>query len=56
MKSNEEGEEEIRRTVELADAYLSAWKDTLVMTSRQLITGKSGFKSLLFSLLWFYRS
>ncbi|KAK4778790.1 hypothetical protein SAY86_006318 [Trapa natans] len=46
MKSKEEREEEIRRTVELVDVYLSMRKDTLVMTSRQVITGKSASESL----------
>lgn len=51
MKLAEEREEEIQRTVEMADAYLSAQKDTLVMTSRLLITGKGGSSSLIFSPL-----
>ncbi|KAK4752559.1 hypothetical protein SAY87_021357 [Trapa incisa] len=46
MKSLEEREEEIQRTVEMVDAYLSSQKDTLVMTSRQLITGKDASESL----------
>ncbi|MED6208799.1 hypothetical protein PIB30_048588 [Stylosanthes scabra] len=46
MRSVEEREEEISRAAELADAYLKAHKDTLIMTSRNLITGKSASESL----------
>ncbi|KAI4351042.1 hypothetical protein L6164_005430 [Bauhinia variegata] len=46
MRSTEEREEEISRTSELADLYLKARKDTLIMTSRNLITGKSASESL----------
>lgn len=40
MKSSEEREEEISRAAEMADVFLRAPKDTLIMTSRELITGK----------------
>lgn len=40
MKSFEEREEEINRAAEMADVFLRASKDTLIMTSRKLITGK----------------
>ncbi|XP_027357987.1 uncharacterized protein LOC113867134 isoform X1 [Abrus precatorius] len=46
MSSIEEREEEIGRTAELADIYLKAHKDTLIMTSRNLITGKTAAESL----------
>ncbi|KAJ1438731.1 hypothetical protein SESBI_03004 [Sesbania bispinosa] len=46
MKPIEEREEEISRTAELADVYLKAHKDTLIMTSRNLITGKTASESL----------
>ncbi|KAL2344126.1 hypothetical protein Fmac_005411 [Flemingia macrophylla] len=42
----EEREEEISKTAELADIYLKAHKDTLIMTSRGLITGKTAAESL----------
>ena len=51
MKSLEEREGEINRTAEMVDILLRARKDTLVMTSRELITGKSWFP---FLLLQFY--
>ncbi len=41
MKSVEEREEEISKTAEMADCFLRARKDTLILTSRELITGKS---------------
>lgn len=41
MKSIEEREEEINQTAEIADVYLRSGKDTLVVTSRQLVVGKS---------------
>ena len=41
MKSSEEREEEINRTAEMASVFLAARKDTLIMSSRELITGKS---------------
>jgi adenylylsulfate kinase-like enzyme len=41
MKSLEEREEEINRVAEMANLLLGACKDMLIMTSRELITGKS---------------
>lgn len=41
MKSIEERKDEIILAVEMADVYLSSSKDTLIMTSRELIIGKS---------------
>ncbi|KAF7822231.1 putative oxidoreductase ygbJ [Senna tora] len=46
LRPIEEREEEISRTAELADAYLKAHKDTLIMSSRNLITGKTASESL----------
>ncbi|KAG6589640.1 hypothetical protein SDJN03_15063, partial [Cucurbita argyrosperma subsp. sororia] len=46
MSSEEEREEEIRKAAIFADIYLRAHKDTLIMTSRELITGKSPLESL----------
>ncbi|KAL1339273.1 hypothetical protein AAHE18_U023800 [Arachis hypogaea] len=46
MRPVEEREEEVSRAAELADAYLKAHKDTLIMTSRNLITGKTASESL----------
>ncbi|XP_061362633.1 uncharacterized protein LOC133306347 isoform X1 [Gastrolobium bilobum] len=46
MRPIEERNEEISRTAELADIYLKAHKDTLIMTSRNLITGKTASESL----------
>ncbi|KAI3454942.1 hypothetical protein Pfo_011605 [Paulownia fortunei] len=46
MKSIEEREEEINQTAEIADVYLRSGKDTLVMTSRQLVVGKTASESL----------
>ncbi|KAL3512167.1 hypothetical protein ACH5RR_024884, partial [Cinchona calisaya] len=46
MKSTEEREDEISRAVEMADVYLKCCKDTLIMTSRELITGKTPSESL----------
>ncbi|XP_073147558.1 uncharacterized protein [Henckelia pumila] len=46
MKSSDEREEEINRTAEFADIYLRSGKDTLVMTSRQLLVGKTASESL----------
>lgn len=40
MKSLEEREEEISYAAEIANASIKAQKDTLLVTSRQLITGK----------------
>lgn len=41
MKSIEEREQEINQAADIADVYLRSGKDTLVMTSRQLVVGKS---------------
>lgn len=41
MGSIEERVEEIARAAEMADVFLRSRKDTLIMTSRELITGKS---------------
>lgn len=41
MKSSEERQEEIIRAAEMVDVFLQARKDTLLITSRVLITGKS---------------
>ncbi|PIN24299.1 putative dehydrogenase [Handroanthus impetiginosus] len=46
MRSIEEREEEINHTAEIADVYLRSGKDTLVMTSRQLVVGKTASESL----------
>ncbi|KAF9667517.1 hypothetical protein SADUNF_Sadunf15G0031400 [Salix dunnii] len=46
MKSLEEREEEINRVAEMANLFLGASKDTLIMTSRELITGKTASESL----------
>ncbi|KAG2385120.1 uncharacterized protein HKW66_Vig0122120 [Vigna angularis] len=46
MSPIEAREEEISRTAELADVYLKAHKDTLIMTSRNLITGRTAAESL----------
>ncbi|KAK4436891.1 L-threonate dehydrogenase [Sesamum alatum] len=46
LKSVEEREEEINHTAEVADVYIKSGKDTLVMTSRQLIVGKTASESL----------
>lgn len=46
MRSLEEREEEIRQAAEMADASLKARKDTLLLTSRLLITGSSPSESL----------
>ena len=43
MNSAQEREEEISRAAEMADVYLRTCKDTLVMSSRELITGKSEY-------------
>lgn len=41
MKSEEDREEEISQAAEMANTLLSLHRDTLLMTSRKLITGKS---------------
>lgn len=43
MRSVGEREEEISRAAEVADCFLQARRDTLILTSRELITGKSLF-------------
>ncbi|XP_020586109.1 uncharacterized protein LOC110028552 [Phalaenopsis equestris] len=46
MKTDNDREEEISWAAEVVNAHLKACKDTLLMTSRQLITGKSASESL----------
>ncbi|PON44691.1 Ketose-bisphosphate aldolase, class-II [Parasponia andersonii] len=46
MGSPEERADEISRTAEMVDIYLRSRKDTLIMTSRELITGKTPSESL----------
>ncbi|KAL0342348.1 UNVERIFIED_CONTAM: D-tagatose-1,6-bisphosphate aldolase subunit GatY [Sesamum calycinum] len=46
LKSVEEREEEINHTAEVADVYIKSGKDTLIMTSRQLVVGKTASESL----------
>ncbi|RAL50106.1 hypothetical protein DM860_007780 [Cuscuta australis] len=46
MKTSEEREEEINQTAEMADIFLKNRKDTLIMTSRGLVTGKTASESL----------
>ncbi|XP_059453549.1 uncharacterized protein LOC132184080 isoform X2 [Corylus avellana] len=46
MSSLEERKEEISRAAEIADCFLGAQKDTLILTSRVLITGKTPSESL----------
>ncbi|XP_043699909.1 uncharacterized protein LOC122650571 [Telopea speciosissima] len=46
MQSLEEREQEINQAAEMADVLLRGHKDTLVMTSRELITGKYASESL----------
>ncbi|CAN1346094.1 L-threonate dehydrogenase [Linum perenne] len=46
LKSSNERDEEINRAAEMADHFLVASKDTLIMTSRELITGKTPSDSL----------
>ncbi|KAG9148432.1 hypothetical protein Leryth_016916, partial [Lithospermum erythrorhizon] len=46
MGSPQEREEEINRTSEMANNFLRNHKDTLIMTSRELITGKTPSESL----------
>ncbi|GAY49521.1 hypothetical protein CUMW_119770 [Citrus unshiu] len=46
MKSLEERQEEIIRAAEMVDVFLQARKDTLLITSRVLITGKTPSESL----------
>ncbi|KAL5545367.1 hypothetical protein UlMin_009151 [Ulmus minor] len=46
MGSTEERAKEITRAAEMADVFLRSRKDTLIMTSRELITGKTSAESL----------
>uniref|UniRef100_A0A0E0LA58 Ketose-bisphosphate aldolase class-II family protein n=1 Tax=Oryza punctata TaxID=4537 RepID=A0A0E0LA58_ORYPU len=46
MKSAEDRDHEISRVIELGNAYIQSRKDTLLVTSRQLITGKTPEESL----------
>lgn len=46
MMSAEDREEAIQRAAEIANASLGSQKDTLIMTSRELLTGKSPSESL----------
>ncbi|EMS57449.1 Fructose-bisphosphate aldolase [Triticum urartu] len=46
LKSTEERDQEISRIVELGNAYIQSGRDTLIVTSRQLITGKTPEESL----------
>ncbi|CAM0913969.1 unnamed protein product [Alopecurus aequalis] len=46
LKSTEDRDQEISRVVELGNAYIRSRRDTLVVTSRQLITGKTPEESL----------
>ncbi|KAH7679774.1 Fructose-bisphosphate aldolase protein [Dioscorea alata] len=46
MKSEEDREEEISQAAEMANTLLSLHRDTLLMTSRKLITGKTPSESL----------
>ncbi|XP_062073864.1 uncharacterized protein LOC133778058 [Humulus lupulus] len=46
MGPTEERAEEIIRAAEMADVFLRCRKDTLIMTSRELITGKTSSESL----------
>ncbi|KAH6781861.1 ketose-bisphosphate aldolase class-II family protein [Perilla frutescens var. hirtella] len=45
-KSIEEREQEIKQAADMADVYLRSGKDTLVVTSRQLVVGKTASESL----------
>ncbi|KAL1204193.1 putative 3-hydroxyisobutyrate dehydrogenase [Cardamine amara subsp. amara] len=46
LKSSEVRDAEINRAVEMADAFLRAGRETLIMSSRELITGKTSSESL----------
>ncbi|XP_010459440.1 PREDICTED: uncharacterized protein LOC104740519 [Camelina sativa] len=46
LKSSEVRDEEIRRAIQMADAFLRAGRETLIMSSRELITGKTSSESL----------
>ena len=48
-------EEEIKQIVTAADALLAAGKDTVIVTSRDLVTGKGeqfGYYSIIFHYIW----
>lgn len=53
LKSSEVRDAEINRAVEMADAFLRAGRETLIMSSRELITGKSCFSIPHFLYLFF---
>ncbi|KAG6390719.1 hypothetical protein SASPL_148463 [Salvia splendens] len=44
--SIEEREQEINKVADMADVYLKSGKDTLILTSRQLLVGKNASESL----------
>ena len=44
--SVEEREQEINKVADMADIYLKSGKDTLILTSRQLLVGKSESSSI----------
>lgn len=44
--SVEEREQEINKVADMADVYLKSGKDTLILTSRQLLVGKSESSSI----------
>uniref|UniRef100_A0A1J3G7Y2 Putative oxidoreductase YgbJ n=1 Tax=Noccaea caerulescens TaxID=107243 RepID=A0A1J3G7Y2_NOCCA len=46
LKSSKVRDAEISRAVEMADAFLRAGRETLIMSSRELITGKTSSESL----------
>lgn len=46
-KSIEEREQEINQAADMANVYLKSGKDTLVLTSRQLVVGKSESSSMI---------
>lgn len=46
MKSSEDREQQINQAAELADTFLNARADTVIMTSRELISGKTPAESL----------
>ncbi|EPS71552.1 hypothetical protein M569_03207, partial [Genlisea aurea] len=46
LKSTKEREEEIEHIAEIANVYLEGGKDTAIMTSRQLVVGKTAMESL----------
>lgn len=54
MKSFQERDEEINRVAEIASVSLKSGKDTLLVTSRQLVTGKCQYFSFLLCLCIFF--